>query len=287
MPELPEVETVKRGLNDRTLHQAIQPGGSVLLAKTVAYPEPEAFLTAMEGCAIDQWQRRGKYLIADLSKDKQPAGHWGVHLRMTGQLLWLDQKEPVEKHTRVRLFFPESKELRYIDQRTFGQFWWVPPGIEPQEIITGLQNLGPEPFDPAFDVAYLEKSFKTSKRPIKNSLLDQSLVAGIGNIYADEALFLSKIHPSKVCTDLTPKAIALLHTNILQVLTDSINAKGTTFSDFRTVEGINGNYGGQAWVYNRTGQACKVCDTAIERLKMAGRSAHYCPQCQPYPKWQV
>lgn len=283
MPELPEVETVKRGLNDRTLQQPIQPGSTILLAKTVAHPTPEAFLSALEGCAIEQWQRRGKYLIAELSKQQQPAGHWGVHLRMTGQLLWLDRTEPLHKHTRVRLLFPNNKELRYLDQRTFGQFWWVPPEKALSHIITGLQTLGPEPFDPAFNVTYLTQAFKTTKRPIKNILLDQSLVAGVGNIYADEALFLSHIHPTTACASLAKPAIAQLRTHIIQVLTDSIEAKGTTFSDFRTVEGINGNYGGQAWVYNRTGQPCKVCGTAIERLKMAGRSAHFCPQCQPAP----
>jgi formamidopyrimidine-DNA glycosylase len=283
MPELPEVETVRRGLNDRTLHQTIL-RTEVLLAKTIAYPDPEGFSTAIANCQITTWHRRGKYLIADLTKGGKPGGQWGVHLRMTGQLLWLTTPQPLEKHIRVRLFFEDEQELRYIDQRTFGQFWYVPPDRETPDIITGLQRLGPEPFDRAFSPTYIAQQFQGRKRPIKNALLDQTLVAGVGNIYADEALFLSKIHPTMLCAELRPQTIATIRQQIIDVLTASIAAKGTTFSDFRTIEGINGNYGGQAWVYNRTGQPCKICKTPIERLKMAGRSAHFCPQCQPYPQ---
>lgn len=286
MPELPEVETVRRGLNDRTLHQPIA-GGEVLLAKTVAYPEPEAFLEAIAGCELVEWHRRGKYLLADLTRKGKPAGQWGVHLRMTGQLIWLKKSAPVEKHTRVRLFFAKGQELRYIDQRTFGQFWWVPPDRQAPEIMTGLQKLGPEPFDPAFDLKYLAQQFKGCKKPIKNALLDQSLVAGVGNIYADEALFLSEIHPKTLCCDLRPMPLELLRQHLIQVLSDSIEAQGTTFSDFRTVEGINGNYGGNAWVYGQDGTPCKVCGTTIARVKMAGRSAHFCPKCQIETKWLV
>ncbi len=199
---------------------------------------------------------------------------------MTGQLLWLNQSEPLQKHTRVRLFFEDDWELRFVDQRTFGQMWWVPPDRLPESVITGLQQLGPEPFSENFSLAYLMQQFKHCHRPIKNALLDQAIVAGIGNIYADEALFLSGIHPNTLCTDLNRKKIDCLRTNILHVLQTSIDAKGTTFSTFRSVEGVNGNYGGVAWVYARDGEACRTCGTVIERLRMAGRSAHFCPKCQ-------
>jgi formamidopyrimidine-DNA glycosylase len=146
--------------------------------------------------------------------------------------------------------------------------------------MTGLAKLGPEPFSAEFSVDYLTEQLRGRKRPIKNALLDQSLVAGIGNIYADEALFLSGIQPQTLSADLQPGQIAKLHPAILKVLQASIDARGTTFSDFRDVSGINGNYGGIAWVYDRAGEKCRNCDSPIERIKLAGRSAHFCPTCQ-------
>lgn len=282
MPELPEVETVRRGLNQVTLSQAIQ-GGEVLLERTIAYPDATQFLQSLTGHAIAQWHRRGKYLLAELitpPSPLSPAGHLGIHLRMTGQLLWVDPIEPLQKHTRIRFFFTSGKELRFVDQRTFGQMWWVPPERAIAEVITGLQLLGPEPFSQEFSVAYLQEQLQQRHRPVKNALLDQAIVAGIGNIYADEALFLSHIRPQKLCTSLNRSQIKQLHSNILKVLQDSIEANGTSFSTFRNVAGVNGNYGGIAWVYGRDGQPCRTCGAVIERLKLAGRSAHFCPKCQ-------
>ena len=275
MPELPEVETVRLGLNQVTLNQPIR-GGDVLLDRTIAYPTPSIdFLTGLNGTTIAQWHRYGKYLLAELSE-----GWLGVHLRMTGQLLWLDQTEPLHKHTRVRLFFGDDRELRFVDQRTFGQMWWVPGDRDPKTIITGLQKLGPEPFSVDFSDDYLAQQLKNRRRPIKTALLDQALVAGVGNIYADEALFLSGIRPETLCADLNPAQIKRLRSNVVRVLQDSINARGTTFSDFRDVSGVNGNYGNIAWVYARDGEACRTCETPIQRLKLAGRSSHFCPNCQ-------
>ncbi|MEM9903786.1 MAG: DNA-formamidopyrimidine glycosylase [Cyanobacteria bacterium P01_D01_bin.44] len=280
MPELPEVETVRRGLNRVTLNYPIR-GGDVLLTRTIDHPIFVGdFLTALVGAEIVEWQRRGKYLLAALARSGQSAGWLGVHLRMTGQLLWVSPDEPVSSHCRVRLFLGENHELRYVDQRTFGRLWWVPPEVEPPSIMTGLQRLGPEPFDSAFSVDYLRHAFRGRQRPIKNALLDQRLVAGIGNIYADEALFLSGIRPKTISGQLGPARLRRLHGAILKALTTSIDAGGTTFSDFRDVHGVNGNYGGVAWVYDRDGEPCRVCGTEIKRLKLAGRSAHYCPQCQ-------
>lgn len=297
MPELPEVETVKRGLNQVTLHQTLM-GGDVLLDRTIAHPSSIAgFLDGLKGTAIVQWHRRGKYLLAELEGRPQAAGTspWysldsppplasspllGVHLRMTGQLFWVMPDTPLHKHTRVRLFFEGDRELRFVDQRTFGQMWWVPPGVPPETVITGLQALGPEPFSEEFSLAYLRDRLKQRQRPIKNALLDQTIVAGLGNIYADEALFMTGIRPQTMCHRLTRKQIERLHSNIVKVLEISIEAKGTTFDSFRSVEGINGNYGGMAWVYARDGEPCRTCGTMIERLRMAGRSAHFCPKCQ-------
>lgn len=281
MPELPEVETVRQGLNQVTLNQEIT-GGDVLLLRTIAHPlSVEEFLAGVKGCAIAQWYRRGKYLLAELTKSPtQSAGWLGVHLRMTGQLLWLNQEQPLHKHTRVRLFFVGEQELRFVDQRTFGQMWWVPPEVAIESVITGLKILGVDPFSADFSVDYLAKKLHNRRRPIKTALLDQTVVAGLGNIYADEALFISGLLPETLCTDLQLAQIKRLRTAIIQVLEASIAVGGTTFSNFLNVQGINGNYGGVAWVYNRAGKPCRVCSTPIQRLRLAGRSAHFCPECQ-------
>lgn len=282
MPELPEVETVRRGLNQMTLNQTIM-GGEVLLPRTLAYPfSVVEFYQGVTGTAIAQWHRRGKYLLAELvqSQDSTAGGWLGVHLRMTGQLLWVNPDDPIQKHTRVRIFLEKNRELRFVDQRTFGQMWWVPPNLEISSIITGLKQLGPEPFSPEFSVEYLTQRLQKSNRPIKTALLDQTLVAGVGNIYADEALFLSGIPPITPCTALNSDQIQKLQSNIIKVLKNSIEQGGTTIRNFLNVEGINGNYGGTAWVYNRKGEPCRRCGTEIERLKLAGRSTHFCPQCQ-------
>lgn len=284
MPELPEVETVRRGLTRVSLNQPVR-GGEIRLARTIAYPEPAGdFLAGIADTQIVSWYRRGKYLLAELERPDgeraKPAGWLGVHLRMTGQLLWVDRDEAVQTHCRVRLFFADNRELRYVDQRTFGRLWWVPPGRPVESVITGLKKLGPEPFSEDFSVAYLAAALKGRQRPIKNALLDQQLVAGIGNIYADEALFISGIRPRVRCDRLGKKRIARLHAAIVQVLTTSIESGGTTFSDFRDVHGTNGNYGGVAWVYGRESEPCRVCKGEIVRLQLAGRSAHYCPTCQ-------
>jgi formamidopyrimidine-DNA glycosylase len=237
----------------------------------------------LRGTMISQWHRRGKYLLAELMSAQQPGepGGWlGVHLRMTGQLLWLAPDSPVHAHTRVRLFLHPDRELRFVDQRTFGQMWWIAPCQRPEVVMSGLNRLGPEPFSPEFSLSYFSQQLQGRNRPIKTALLDQAIVAGVGNIYADEALFLSQIRPQTLCRDLTSDQIARLRSAVIQVLQASIEAGGTTFSTFLNVQGINGNYGQAAWVYNRHDQACRVCTTPIQRLRLAGRSAHFCPQCQ-------
>jgi formamidopyrimidine-DNA glycosylase len=286
VPELPEVETVRRGLNQLTLNQEIL-GGDVLLHRTIAHPlSVQEFLNPLQNVTISNWQRRGKYLLAELQGrhgDTAPtvAGWLGVHLRMTGQLLWVDREEPLQKHTRVRLFFQNDRELRFVDTRTFGKMWFVPPNVAPESIVTGLSRLGPEPFSDDFSVEYLASKLKKRQRAIKTALLDQELVAGVGNIYADEALFLSGIPPQRQCADLSMKQIERLRKAVTQVLQTSIESGGTSFSDFLSVLGVNGNYGGVAWVYGRKGEACRVCGTTISRVKLAGRSSHFCPNCQP------
>jgi formamidopyrimidine-DNA glycosylase len=293
VPELPEVETICRGLNHLTLDREIS-GGDVLLESSIARSiSATDFLTKLKGRSIERWYRRGKYLLAELSQCRggapvpalpsilpSKAGWLGVHLRMTGQLLWVNQSEPLQKHARVRLFLQANQELRFVDQRTFGQMWYVPPETEVSSVITGLKLLGPEPFSADFSIAYFAQKLHRRARPIKTALLDQSLVAGLGNIYADETLFVAGVLPTTLCADLTSVQIGRIHAAIIQVLDKAIDSGGTTFSNFLNVQGVNGNYGGVAWVYNRKGQPCRTCGTPIERIKLAGRSTHFCPVCQ-------
>ncbi|WP_216904895.1 DNA-formamidopyrimidine glycosylase [Synechococcus sp. CCY 9618] len=285
MPELPEVETVRRGLEQQTSGLVIH-RVEVLRARAIASPEePSAFCEALRGLRVGGWRRRGKYLIADLvdptpGAGGRPAGVWGVHLRMTGQFLWLDRELPACSHTRVRVWNASGEELRFVDTRSFGQMWWIPPGIATDAVMTGLRRLGPEPFAPGFTGIYLQERLKGSRRPIKNALLDQSLVAGVGNIYADESLFGAGIRPQTPSGGLSLARLERLREALVEVLEASIGAGGTTFSDFRDLRGTNGNYGGQSWVYRRGGEPCRRCGTAIRREKLGGRSSHWCPICQ-------
>jgi formamidopyrimidine-DNA glycosylase len=296
VPELPEVETVRLGLNKATCGISIVEA-EVLLARTVAYPSVAQFQQGLRGTKVTTWTRRGKYLLAQLgrtpgaqlspqkshppSKSDHTAGWLGVHLRMTGQLLWLTDAEPLSKHTRVRLRFEDGQELRFNDQRTFGQMWWIPPNQDPAEIISGLGRLGPEPLSAEFSTAYLGKVCENRDRPIKNALLDQTLIAGLGNIYVDESLFCGGIHPTRPCRSLTLAEVETLHSGIQAVIQKALTEGGTTFSDFRQVTGTNGNYGGVAWVYRRGGEPCRNCQQPIQKMRMAGRSCHFCPVCQP------
>ena len=280
MPELPEVETVRRGLERQTQGFTIE-RVEVLRARAIASPPvPEQFCSAVEGCSVEQWMRRGKYLMARLTRSGAEAGHWGVHLRMTGQFLWMESPKDPCSHTRVRFWNAQGQELRFVDLRSFGEMWWVPPGEPLESVMTGLKRLGPEPFSAAFTPQYLREKLKGSSRAIKTALLDQALVAGVGNIYADESLFMSRIAPEERAGALKPKQLERLHAALVEVLTTSIGAGGTTFSDFRDLTGTNGNYGNAAWVYRRTGEPCRFCGTPIRRDKLGGRSSHWCPSCQ-------
>ncbi|HJN36199.1 MAG TPA: DNA-formamidopyrimidine glycosylase [Prochlorococcaceae cyanobacterium Fu_MAG_50] len=281
MPELPEVETVRRGLANRLKLFQIEhvevcreraiasPGGSVL------------FIRSLEGVRVGEWKRRGKYLTAHLHGVNQvDAGLWGVHLRMTGQFQWHENDNPPCAHTRVRIWNTKGQELRFVDTRSFGQMWWVPPEVPTELVITGLKRLGPEPFSNQFNVNYLKARLQGSKRPIKSALLDQSVVAGTGNIYADESLFAAGILPQTPSGKLKTAQLEALQSNLVEVLKLSIGAGGTTFSDFRDLDGVNGNYGGQAWVYRRGGEPCRQCGEQIRRETISGRSTHWCPKCQ-------
>lgn len=213
MPELPEVETVRRGLANR-LDQFVISDLEVCRDRAIASPGgPECFESGLVNCRVGDWTRRGKYLYAELhrpglSKPDSPeenAGYWGVHLRMTGQFQWIENDTPPCKHTRVRFWNAKGQELRFVDLRSFAEMWWVPPNIAVESIITGLKKLGPEPFSQDFKTQYLQERFKGSTRSIKAALLDQSIVAGTGNIYADESLFAAGILPETAAGQLNRK----------------------------------------------------------------------------------
>jgi formamidopyrimidine-DNA glycosylase len=277
VPELPEVETVRQGLDALTRGYEIE-GGEVLLERTLAYPFCVSdFLAAIAGQTFQGWQRRGKYLLAALAS----GDFLGIHLRMTGQLFWGEFPAPLPRHTRVRLFCSGGQELRFVDTRTFGRVWLVPRDRALAEIITGLQRLGPEPWSADFSYDYFAARLRKTQRTIKATLLDQALVAGLGNIYADEVLFTARVRPDRVAAQLKPAQVEALYQAIPTVLESAIAKGGTTFSDFLSLLGVPGNYGDAAWVYGRTGEPCKICATPIERLKITGRSSHFCPVCQP------
>ena len=291
MPELPEVETVRRGLEQK-LKNFIIKKVEICRESTVAYPiDKKEFIEGLHNSLIYKWNRRGKYLIAELKKNERNNidaneislvnnGVLVVHLRMTGYFTFNNILTNPCKHTRIRLFDNNNKELRYIDVRSFGQMWWVKDGLLPNNIIKGLGTLGPEPFSENFNISYLKKIIVNKKRSIKSILLDQTIIAGIGNIYADESLFSAGISPFREAKTIKENELKKLKIAIVEVLKKSIGAGGTTFSDFRDLEGENGNFGLQTNVYRRTGKQCRRCKNLIERQKISGRSTHWCRKCQ-------
>ena len=199
---------------------------------------------------------------------------------MTGYFKFIDNSTHPCKHTRIRFFDQNNNELRYVDVRSFGQMWWIKEGLKPKKIIKGLGSLGPEPFSKEFDATYLKKVISKKTKSIKAILLDQTIVAGIGNIYADESLYAAGISPFRRANKIRENELIKLKESIVDVLKKSIGSRGTTFSDFRDLEGENGNFGLQTNVYRRTGKECRKCGYLIEKKKIAGRSTHWCRKCQ-------
>ena len=292
MPELPEVETVRRGLEKKLSNFIIE---KVVICResTVAFPsDKKDFINGLHNSLIYKWDRRGKYLIAklkkienansqfSLEKSSKNNGFLVVHLRMTGYFNFIENFAQPCKHTRVRFFNKKNNELRYIDVRSFGQMWWINKDLSLNKIIKGLGSLGPEPFSKDFDANYLKKVISKRTKSIKAILLDQTIVAGIGNIYADESLYSAGISPFREARTIKKNELIKLKESIVTVLKKSIGSGGTTFSDFRDLEGENGNFGLQTNVYRRTGKECRKCGNLIERQKITGRSTHWCPKCQ-------
>lgn len=281
MPELPEVETVRKGL-EKLVNGFYIKKIDVLKERSIAsIGGSEEFINNVQDNFLGSWKRRGKYLIGTLtSKTNKSKGYLVVHLRMTGQFKVINNEDRACSHTRVRIWDRSGKELRFVDIRNFGQMWFVPSKASPSEIIPGLKKLGPEPFSKEFNCNYLQTCLKKKTRTIKSALLDQSTVAGVGNIYADESLFEAGINPKTKSKNLTKSELKKLCESVIKILRISIGEGGTTFSDFRDLEGLNGNYGGQSLVYRRNNKPCKKCGHTILKEKVGGRSTHWCPKCQ-------
>jgi formamidopyrimidine-DNA glycosylase len=288
VPELPEVETVRRGL------QAALAGDKIILVEvlrdqSVAYPSASEFAALLPGHRFGDVLRRGKYLLLELDSGAGLA----CHLRMSGRLLIRGEKpgklrrkktlaDAEPRFLRVRMLLASGRELHFEDMRVFGRLWFKPPQSSFEEVIPALAALGAEPLgDEPVDGAYLEAALAGKSRAIKTVLLDQQVLAGVGNIYADEALFLSGIHPLSVAGKIQRRKLDVLAATIVQVLSRAIESGGSTLRDYASAAGVNGNYQNEAWVYGREKEPCRVCKSIVVRLKINGRSSHFCPKCQP------
>ncbi len=272
MPELPEVETVRRGL-------AALVEGKIVTNVVVRYskmvsPKAEIFAEELEGKKILNVRRRGKYLLIDFSGDYTMVSH----LRMEGKYSVVDRHEEYGKHDHVIFELDDGKDLRYNDTRKFGRMNLVPTGEELQ--VGGLKTIGPEPTPETLTLEYLTHQLRNRKRGMKSFLLDQSMIAGLGNIYADEVLWLSKIHPQQISNTLTDEEIEILRESIFEELQLAIEAKGTTVFSYLNADGHAGSFQNQLHVYHRQGLLCQRCGTPIERIKVAQRGTHFCPHCQ-------
>lgn len=274
MPELPEVETVRLGLEKFLVGDSFA-GVRVLREDSVGYPAVKDFVKGLTGRTVVAAKRRGKYLLLELDSN---AG-LGVHLRMSGRLIVADEKHREAQFLRVLIKLKSGRELRFEDMRVFGRMWYVPPGEDFLKVIPALQELGPEPLE-GLTAEHLVSAFRGKKQAIKTALLDQTIIAGLGNIYADEVLFQTGIHPLSLAGSITEKDAEKLVVAIAKTLKKAIKHGGTTLRDYANSEGVNGNYQHQSWVYGREDEPCRVCGTEIERIKLAGRSAHFCGNCQ-------
>ncbi|MGI6149240.1 MAG: DNA-formamidopyrimidine glycosylase [Limnochordia bacterium] len=278
MPELPEVETVRRTLEpfvlDRTISRV-----EVLYPRVLQSISPQKFTLALVGNRFTSLTRRGKYLLFTVSTGLVMV----VHLRMTGRLVAMSSSEvPREKHTSAVFTFSAGGELRFIDQRKFGTINLLPPDRLTE--VRGLREMGPEPLGDGFTPAYLARVCEGKKAPIKSVLLDQRQIAGLGNIYADESLFAAGIHPMRPAGELRPGEVERLYDAIRTVLTDAVANQGTTFRDYRTGIGTEGSFQNKLQVYGRKGLPCPNCGQTLQHARVGGRTSHFCPHCQGGPE---
>lgn len=258
MPELPEVETVKKSLQQLIIGKTIQ-DIIVTWPKIVKVPDDVvAFRQRLLGQTVEGIERRGKFLMFNYTDDVLVS-----HLRMEGKYRLAQQDDPVDKHTHVRFLFTDQSELRYHDVRKFGTMHVFAKGTEGEQ--APLATLGPEPLSDAFTVPYLQKACHRTTRVIKAALLDQTVVVGLGNIYVDEALFAAGLHPECVAADLREQDIVRLHQAIYATLTHAVTEGGTTIRSYENSHGEMGRFQQSLHVYSRVDEPCHVCGTMIAK----------------------
>jgi formamidopyrimidine-DNA glycosylase len=285
MPELPEVETVARGLRLSILGRRIM---SVTLGKTDFIDDPAAVEQHLPGRQIETVERYGKFMLLRLSAVQAAAGALEngdtasasllVHLGMTGQLAPSPAAQPCEKHTHVCMLLDDGRELRYTDPRRFGRIAYLTQASLAEE----LTAFGADPLEVSAE-EFTERIGSRNAR-IKALLLDQSVLRGVGNIYADESLWRAKIHPARVGAQLSKKEMATLRKVLQDILQKAIVLRGSSISDFLDANGEPGEYQQHHRAYGREGKRCYRCRTAIQRVIVAGRSSHFCPKCQQVPR---
>ncbi|OIK10003.1 DNA-formamidopyrimidine glycosylase [Bacillus sp. MUM 116] len=273
MPELPEVETVRKTLKNLVIHKEIK-DVSVYWPKIIKNPgENEQFADALKGESILDVGRRGKFLILYTE-------HYALvsHLRMEGKYGLYPKEVPFDKHTHVIFHFADETELRYRDVRKFGTMHLYKKGEE--FLRSPLLELGPEPFDETFTKDYLSRMLKKTTRKVKSALLDQKILVGLGNIYVDEALFRAGIHPERIANSLTEEEVMILHQEIIDTLSEAVKKGGSTIRSYVNSQGEIGMFQLELYAYGRKGEACKRCGTPIEKITVGGRGTHFCPNCQ-------
>ena len=268
MPELPEVETIKNELSPHIIGRSIS-GVTLLWEKMLRQPSPEEFCTRIQGKKITGLARRGKYLIFRLESGDSLI----IHLKMSGSLILGGDSPP--RYTRAVIHLDNGASIFFRDPRKFGKIQLV----EDESSVT--KKLGPEPLEPVFTPEILAEKLKKRKAPIKAVLIDQALIAGIGNMYADEALFAAKINPSRSADSLSLAEINRLYKANQMVLRDAIDSKGASVSTYFRPGGEMGSAHSHFKVAHQKGKACPICGTPIERIPIRQRGSYYCPRCQP------
>jgi len=273
VPELPEVETTARGLRARIVGLRVIRVGGVDWPRMLPNATEADMQQALGGLRVEQVDRRGKYLLIGFEQDA-----WlGIHRKMSGNVLMRSADAPPEAHTHLEIAFDDGSLLRFVDTRKFGRVYLFRSSIELQAFVD--ERLGPDSLVD-FDERVLAARLKGRRGRIKSLLLDQAFVAGVGNLYADEALWLAGIHPERAADSLSDTEVNGLARGIRQVLSDAIERRGTSFSDYRDADGSRGENQDFLNVYARAGEACPRCGTPISRVLVAQRSSHFCGSCQ-------
>ncbi|MDH3527850.1 MAG: bifunctional DNA-formamidopyrimidine glycosylase/DNA-(apurinic or apyrimidinic site) lyase [Gammaproteobacteria bacterium] len=270
MPELPEVETTRRGIAPHITNRTVTK--VTVRDPRLRWPVPKRLPQMLEGMKITQVGRRGKYLLLETAN-----GTAILHLGMSGSLRIVDRTIPVGKHDHIDIVFDKDRILRLTDPRRFGAVLWT---RRPPHQHKLLRDLGPEPLGAAFTGAYLHALARGRKVAIKNFIMNSHIVAGIGNIYANEALYMAGIHPQRAAGRISNKKYTLLTEVIREVLNDSIARGGTTLRDFVNSDGKQGYFSLDLNVYAKGGEPCISCRTLIREIRQGQRATFYCPKCQ-------